>query len=60
MRAAGELEGAALIKAAALAIDQADLGDEEAEIAVWNAMDVFMAWYDPSELAEVADQIYVI
>lgn len=60
LRAAGEQEGAALIKAAALAIDQADLGDEGAEIAVWNAMDVFMAWYDPSELAEVADQIYVI
>ncbi|MDY6048993.1 MAG: hypothetical protein SPI77_00230 [Corynebacterium sp.] len=37
--------------AAAIAvIDAADLGDEDAEIAVGNADDNLMAWYDPSEL----------
>ncbi|WP_276652637.1 DUF6912 family protein [Corynebacterium vitaeruminis] len=31
-------------------VDAADLGDEEAELAVGDALDNFMAWYDPSEL----------
>ncbi|MDD7582453.1 DUF6912 family protein [Corynebacterium sp. 32222D000AT] len=32
------------------AIDTADLGDEDAELAVGDALDNFMAFYDPSEL----------
>lgn len=32
------------------AIDAADLGDPDAEIAVGNAVDNYMAFYDPSEL----------
>lgn len=35
---------------AVAAIDAADLGDEDAELAVGDALDNFMAWYDPSEL----------
>ncbi|EEI28328.1 DUF6912 family protein [Corynebacterium glucuronolyticum] len=31
-------------------IDAADLGDEDAELAVGDAEDNFLAWYDPSEL----------
>lgn len=32
------------------AIDDADLGDEDAELAVGDALDNFMAFYDPTEL----------
>lgn len=32
------------------AIDNADLGDENAELAVGDALDNFMAFYDPTEL----------
>ncbi|KQB84128.1 DUF6912 family protein [Corynebacterium oculi] len=32
------------------AIDAADMGDEDAELAVGDALDNFLAWYDPSEL----------
>lgn len=31
-------------------IDAADLGDEDAELAVGDAEDNFLAWYDPSEI----------
>ncbi len=31
-------------------IDAADLGDEDAELAVGDALDNFMAYYDPTEL----------
>ncbi len=40
---------AATAKAIA-AIDNADLGDEDAELAVGDALDNFMAFYDPTEL----------
>ncbi|AKK05125.1 hypothetical protein CMUST_03905 [Corynebacterium mustelae] len=36
--------------AAIEAIDSADLGDEDAELKVGDALDNFLAWYDPSEL----------
>lgn len=32
------------------AIDAAELGDEDAALAVGDAQDNFLAWYDPSEL----------
>lgn len=37
-------------KAAINVIDEADLGDEGAELTVGDALDNFLAWYDPSEL----------
>ncbi|MCS4489477.1 hypothetical protein N7326_02665 [Corynebacterium sp. ES2794-CONJ1] len=36
-------------------IDEADLGDEIAELAVGDAIDNYMAWYDPSELPVLID-----
>lgn len=40
----------AATKAAIAVIDEADLGDEGAELTVGDALDNFLAWYDPSEL----------
>ncbi len=40
----------AATKAAIEVIDEADLGDEGAELTVGDALDNFLAWYDPSEL----------
>ncbi|WP_026196107.1 DUF6912 family protein [Corynebacterium lubricantis] len=37
-------------KKAVSLIDEADLGDEDAELAVGDAQDNYMAFYDPSEL----------
>ena len=37
-------------KKAIACIDAADLGDEDAELAVGDAQDNYMAFYDPSEL----------
>lgn len=45
---------AATAKAVEL-IDEADLGDEDAELAVGDAQDNYMAFYDPSELAVLID-----
>lgn len=36
-------------------IDEADLGEEGAELTVGDALDNFMAWYDPSELAVLVE-----
>lgn len=35
---------------AAELVDEADLGDEDAELAVGDALDLDLAWYDPVEL----------
>ena len=46
-----DLEGAAeLVEAAVEAVDRADLGDEDAELTVGDALDVDLAWYDAVEL----------
>ncbi|AKE40716.1 Uncharacterised protein [Corynebacterium kutscheri] len=37
-------------KSAIALIDQADLGEEGAELTVGDALDNYLAWYDPSEL----------
>lgn len=37
-------------KAAVEVIDAADLGETDAELTVGDALDNFMAWYDPTEL----------
>ena len=38
------------VRAAVDAVDRADLGDEDAELTVGDALDADMAWYDPAEL----------
>lgn len=38
------------VRAASDVIDAADLGDEDAELAVGDAEDHELAWYDPSEI----------
>lgn len=43
-------ESEAATKAAIEAVDASDLGDEDAELIVGDALDNFMAFYDPSEL----------
>ena len=39
-----------LVEAAITAVDEADLGDEDAELTVGDALDVDLAWYDAAEL----------
>lgn len=41
---------AELVEAAVAAVDRADLGDEDAELTVGDALDVDLAWYDAVEL----------
>lgn len=46
-----DLVGAvALVRDAVEAVDRADLGDEDAELTVGDALDVDLAWYDAVEL----------
>lgn len=46
-----DLAGAVdLVKDAVEAVDRADLGDEDAELTVGDALDVELAWYDAVEL----------
>ena len=46
-----DLAGAAEVVADAIeAVDRADLGDEDAELTVGDALDVDLAWYDAVEL----------
>lgn len=46
-----DLAGAVeLVKDAVDAVDRADLGDEDAELTVGDALDVDLAWYDSVEL----------
>lgn len=48
-------ESEAATKKAIELIDAADLGDEDAELAVGDALDNFMAFYDPLELPFLVD-----
>ncbi|AEX66853.1 DUF6912 family protein [Corynebacterium diphtheriae] len=51
-----DVEGSEAATAKAIeVIDAADLGDEDAELAVGDALDNFLAWYDPSELSALVD-----
>ena len=46
-----DLAGAAdVVRDAVEAVDRADLGDEDAELTVGDALDVDLAWYDAVEL----------
>lgn len=54
--AAGMVDGAeaeAAVRAAAAVVDDADLGDEEAELAVGDAEDHDLLWYATQELADL-------
>lgn len=44
-------EAADVVRAAAAVVDQADLGDDDAEFAVGSAEDIDLAWYAPGEIA---------
>lgn len=51
-----DLAGAAeLVRDAIDVVDRADLGDEDAELTVGDALDVDLAWYDPVELPFLVD-----
>lgn len=53
MVAAVHVDGAdtaEVIQAAIEAVDRADLGDEDAEFTVGDALDIPLAWYAPSEV----------
>jgi hypothetical protein len=39
-----------LVRDAVEVVDRADLGDEDAELTVGDALDVDLAWYDAVEL----------
>lgn len=41
---------AAAVRAAVAVVDAADLGDEDAELAVGDVLDLDLAWFDPVEL----------
>jgi hypothetical protein len=43
-------EAAAAVRAAALVIDAADLGDDDAEFTLGSAEDFDLAWYAPGEI----------
>lgn len=46
-----DLSGASeLVREAVDVVDRADLGDEDAELTVGDALDLDLAWYDPVEL----------
>lgn len=54
--AAAHLDGgdaAGVVRAAAAAVDAADLGDEDAAIAVGDAEDLELAWYAPGEIGHL-------
>ncbi len=44
-------DAADVVGAAAAVVDQADLGDEDAEFTVGSAEDIALAWYAPGEIA---------
>lgn len=43
------------VQAAIEAVDRADLGDEDAELTVGDALELPLAWYDVAELGMVVD-----
>ena len=43
------------IKRALAVLDAAELGDEDAQLAVGDAAEHFLAWYDPTELPFVVE-----
>lgn len=43
------------VKAAIDAVDKADLGDEDAELTVGDALEIPLAWYDVAELGMVVE-----
>lgn len=50
-------DAAAVIRAAAEAIDAADLGDLEADLVVGEAEDIDLAWYAPGEIGYLLTEL---
>ena len=50
-------DAADALRAAALVVDAADLGDAEAEFTVGTAEDIDLGWYAPSEIAYLVDSL---
>lgn len=51
-----DLAGAVeMVRDAVDAVDRADLGDEDSELTVGDALDLDLAWYDPVELPFLLD-----
>ena len=50
-------EAADVVRAAAAVIDEADLGDDDAEFAVGSAEDIALAWYAPGEIAYLIEDL---
>ena len=50
-------EAAEVVRAASAVIDEADLGDDDAEFAVGSAEDLGLAWYAPGEIAYLIEDL---
>lgn len=50
-------EAAEVVKAATAVIDEADLGDDDAEFAVGSAEDLTLAWYAPGEISYLIEDL---
>lgn len=50
-------EAAEVVRAAVAVIDEADLGDDDAEFAVGTAEDAALAWYAPGEIAYLIEDL---
>jgi hypothetical protein len=50
-------EAADVVRSAAAVVDQADLGDDDAEFAVGSAEDLALAWYAPGEVVYLIEDL---
>ncbi len=50
-------DAADVVRAAAAVVDQADLGDDDAEFAVGSAEDIALGWYAPGEVAYLIEDL---
>jgi len=50
-------EAADTVRAAALVVDAADLGDDDAEFAVGSADDIDLGWYAPGEIRYLIEDV---
>lgn len=50
-------EAAEVVRAATQVVDEADLGDDDAEFTVGSAEDLALAWYAPGEIAYLLEDL---
>ncbi len=50
-------DAADVVRAAVAVVDQADLGDDDAEFAVGSAEDIALGWYAPGEVAYLIEDL---